>query len=96
MEASEIIEKIDQLETRCPKLGHQVSFSYCRQENAPYPCSRTVGCWHHRFPVETVLRFHLSEEQMRRLFAPPKFRVESLMETIEAAKKRCGYGHSED
>lgn len=90
MEAQEVMARIEALETRCPKLGHQVAFAYCRKEGGAVPCSRTLVCWSHRFPVEFVLRTILPPEAYEAAFGKePKSRVENLMEAIEAAKARC-------
>ena len=74
---------------RCPKLGHQIAFSYCRTENRGLPCFKTLDCWHTRFPVEELLRKELSPEEWKQAFeSPPKPKVQSLLEMIEEAKKR--------
>jgi len=76
---------------RCPKLGHQVSFVYCRRENAGLPCSRVLDCWYRYFAVEAYLRTELSEEEWRDCFEEPaKQKVLSLLEMIEEAQKRTG------
>lgn len=90
MEAHDIMARIDALETRCPKLGHEVTFGYCRREANALPCPRALGCWSPRFPVALVLRRYLGDEAYAAAFeATPKSRVQSLMEAIEAAKQRC-------
>lgn len=90
MEPQDVMARIDALETRCPKLGHQVPFAYCRKEAVSLPCPRSLVCWGHRFPVELVLRKILSPEAFEAAFGTePKSRVENLMEAIEAAKARC-------
>ncbi|SHF50934.1 hypothetical protein SAMN02745206_02139 [Desulfacinum infernum DSM 9756] len=89
MTFEQLMEKLDALEARCPKLGHQVSFGYCRRENGNLPCSRTPACWQHRFHAEAVLRRLLTPEEWDAAFSKaPKPRVDSLLEAIEAAKTR--------
>jgi hypothetical protein len=79
----------DQLELRCPKLGGEVTFAYCQLEGGDIPCSRIIGCWQPYFPVETYLRTRLTQPQWDRCFSQaPKEKVVSLIELIEAAKKR--------
>ncbi|MEJ5348043.1 MAG: hypothetical protein WHS46_05085 [Desulfosoma sp.] len=95
MNAQDILARMDALETRCPKLGHQVTFEYCRQESLKRPCSRALVCWNHRLPVEMILKKLVGEETYEAVFGgPPKSRVESLMEAIESAKQRCNAGGS--
>ena len=79
----------DRLAIRCPRLGHQIVFSYCRTENRGLPCFKTLDCWHTRFPVEELLRKELSPEEWEQAFeSPPKPKVQSLLELIEEAKHR--------
>lgn len=89
MDAKAILERIDRLETRCPKLGHQLAFSYCREESGGLPCARALACWQLRFPVELVLRRTLSDTDWNRIFVePPKSRIDALLDAIDRA--RCG------
>ena len=76
-------------EIRCPKLGGEVSLGYCLREGGDIPCSRIIGCWEPYFPVEVCLREKLSQAQWDKCFnQPPKEKIVSLIELIEAAKKR--------
>lgn len=76
---------------RCPRLGHQITFSYCRSENTGLPCFKTLDCWFDRFLVEEYLRKELKPEEWNRIFErPPKTKVLSLMELIEETKKSKG------
>ena len=78
----------DHLEIRCPKLGGEVTFAYCLTEGGDLPCPRTIVCWQPYFPVETLLRKKLTQEQWDRCFGQkPKEKMVSLIELIEAAKK---------
>jgi molybdenum cofactor cytidylyltransferase len=73
---------------RCPRLGHQIYFSYCRSENMGSPCFKILDCWFNHFPVEEYLRQDLDPEEWNRLFEnPPRSKVLSLMELIEQAKE---------
>ena len=77
------------VEIRCPRLGHQIHFEYCRTENQGLPCFKTLDCWYHHFLVETYFRENLSVEEWKKAFeAPPKPKMISLVEMIEAAKNR--------
>ena len=78
----------DDFEIRCPRLGHQISFSYCLSENMGLPCFKTLDCWHTYFEAEDFFRNRLTPEQMEQIFkkrTTPK--MLSLMELIEQAKK---------
>jgi len=81
----------DHLEIRCPRLGGEVTFSYCQAEGGDLPCPRIAVCWHPYFPVEAYLKERLTPAQWDQLFnQPPKNKVTTLVELIEAAKKRRG------
>jgi hypothetical protein len=85
----------DELEIRCPKLGGEVTFAYCKQENRGLPCARALVCWQYTFPVAAHLRETLTKEQWAHCFhTPPKDRLSSLLEVIEEAKKKKDMQHT--
>ena len=77
---------------RCPRLGHELTFGYCRQEAGRKPCRLILDCWWERFDVRSFLQAHLTEEDMvqveRAGAAPPPSKVLSLVEMIQQAKDR--------
>ncbi len=78
----------DDMRIRCPRLGHQVPFSYCRIENRGLPCFKTLDCWHLHFPVADFLKNALSPEEWEKTFERPvKPKTVSLLELIEKAKQ---------
>ena len=78
----------DTLQIRCPKLGHQIHFSYCRKENFGLPCIKTLNCWYPHFQVEAYLRKELSQDEWREAFEKPvKPKIQTLMELINQAQK---------
>ena len=78
----------DDYSIRCPRLGHQLGFSYCRSENMGLPCFKVLDCWFEHFLVEEYLREELEPEDWDRLYRrPAKSKVQSLMDLIEEAKK---------
>jgi hypothetical protein len=78
----------DDYEIRCPRLGHQISFSYCRKENKGLPCFKTLDCWYSHFLVEEFMRKELTEEEWETAFSrPTQLKTVSLVELIEQAKK---------
>lgn len=79
----------DDYEIRCPRLGHQITFSYCRSENSGLPCFKTLDCWYNHFSVEEFMRMELTPEQWEEVFGrPPKPKIISLVEMIEEAKRK--------
>ena len=78
----------DKYQIRCPRLGHQISFSYCRIENQGIPCFKTLDCWHQIFDVATLLKNELSPEVFNQTFHREiKPKILSLMDLVEQAKK---------
>jgi len=73
---------------RCPRLGHQISFDYCRHENQGLPCFKTLDCWYPHFLVEEYLRTELRPEDWDRIFSKPaKPKMISLLDLISQAKE---------
>jgi hypothetical protein len=87
-EANTDSERYDSLQIRCPRLGGEVTFKYCRVEGGELPCMRIVACWQCCISVAQYLREILSPEQLERFAEQkPKERIATLVELIEAAKK---------
>ena len=86
----------DKRSRRCPMLGHDVSFSYCRQPAADLPCRRVLDCWWETFDVEAFLRAHLDEQTLQRMLAPRQDKMTSLVELIQRAREAQHPGDSPD
>jgi len=85
----EITPPNDDYTIRCPRLGHQITFSYCRSEREGLPCFKTLDCWYMHFDVEKYMRTQLSDEDFDKAFKPSgKTKMMSLLDLIEEAKKR--------
>ena len=81
-----MIEQYDDKTVRCPRVGGDVNFKFCRSENNMLPCRWVVGCWQTRIRVDKFLDEHYSKEELARTFLPPKPKIESLLELMERAK----------
>ena len=55
----------DAFQIRCPRLGQQISYSYCCRENMGLPCFKTLDCWHPYFDVVSHLKNELSAADWR-------------------------------
>jgi len=85
-----IVDKYDQLELRCARLGGEVKYSYCRKEGGELPCLRIISCWYPFFPVEQHLRETMTAESWDAFVGQmPKDKVTTLIELIDAAKKHA-------
>jgi hypothetical protein len=77
---------------RCRRLGHEITFGYCRQETTGQPCRLILDCWWERFDVRSFLAAHLSAEAMARVertaVSPAPSKMLGLLEMIQAAKDR--------
>jgi hypothetical protein len=83
-----MIEEHDTLIIRCPMLGGEVPFQYCRTVNEDLPCRKIIICWEFRIEIGKFLNENYSIDQIQRALAPPsKTRIETLIELIEKAKK---------
>lgn len=81
-----MIDQYDDLETRCPMLGHPLTFRYCRTTSGDTPCRRLLDCWFERIPVREYADEYFSAETLAKLTAPPKPKMLTLLELIEQAK----------
>jgi hypothetical protein len=83
-----MIEEHDHLIIRCPLLGGEVPFRYCRIVSEDLPCRRIILCWEFRLEITKFLAEHYSIDQIQRaLSLPTQSRVETIVELIEKAKK---------
>jgi hypothetical protein len=57
-----VIEQHDDKTIRCPRVGGEVNFRFCRFENNMLPCRFIVGCWQGRINIEAFLDEQFSEE----------------------------------
>ena len=80
----------DEYVIRCPRLGHQIYFSYCRRENSGLPCFKTLDCWHIYFPVQEFLQQELSSDEWHNIFEKPaKPKMQSLVEILAQVQKNA-------
>jgi hypothetical protein len=86
----------DAREIRCPKLGHELTFAYCRREGGELPCPRIVRCWESFFPVESFLRETMDAAGWAAFcrHSPPD-KMTTLLDLIERAKARRQSGGTE-
>jgi hypothetical protein len=74
-----MIEQHDGLEGYCRRLGHYLSFHYCRRENEGLPCATIRDCWFERLPIGDFLERHYSPEQLARLQAPAQGKLSAIL-----------------
>jgi len=86
---SEDICKHDHRVRRCPVLGHDVAFSYCRAPGSNLPCRRIFDCWWETFDIEGFVRRHYDDADIEKILAPKDHKMVTLVELIEKAKQRA-------
>lgn len=81
--------KPDDFIIRCPRLGSDVGFGYCRASgDGQSPCFKVFDCWWETFDVVYYFKERLSEEEFEKLAcSKPKPKVLSLLEIIEQARR---------
>ncbi|MFB3885059.1 MAG: hypothetical protein ACE144_07505 [Thermodesulfobacteriota bacterium] len=83
-----MLEEQDQFIIRCPQLGGEVPFRYCRTVNEDLPCRRIILCWEFRLEIAKFLAEHYSADQIQHALSPPtQSRIETIVELIEKAKR---------
>jgi len=81
------IDSNDHRRRRCPRLGHQLTFAYCRAPGTALPCRKILDCWFEAFDVRAFLEEHFTDEQIRQALAPPDDKMTSLIDLIQQARK---------
>ncbi len=89
MDLKELMKSYRNLIIRCPRLGGEVTFSYCEREAGELPCRQVIGCWGPSFPVAAYFREILAPEAWKRFCSQvPAERMTTLIDLIEAARQR--------
>jgi len=80
------IDQYDEQEIRCPRLGGQVNFKFCRTSEAPF-CHRIIICWAERIDIGTFLSENYTPEQIHSALNKPKAtKLEQILKAMEKAK----------
>ena len=81
----------EKLERRCPRLGGEVTFGYCKVcGEEKEPCFKIFDCWWERFDVVGYMRACLPPETFHKLSKnrTPPGKVASLVDLIRQAQDR--------
>jgi len=85
-----MIEQHDEKTRRCPILGHDIAFAYCRVPGREIPCPRIFDCWWEWFDIKAFMDAHYDRETIAQVLAPPKPKMLTLCELIDKAKGEAG------
>jgi hypothetical protein len=78
--------KFDNQEIYCRKLGHYLTFKYCRQEYHMIPCSKIRECWFARIHVDQFLAQNFNEKEIVSIVHPAKPKISAIVELIQQVK----------
>ncbi|WP_319406048.1 hypothetical protein [uncultured Desulfosarcina sp.] len=81
----------ERLERRCPRLGGDVAFGYCKVcGEGETPCFKVFDCWWERFDVVAHMQAYLPPEAFAALSTNrPQPKVTSLVDLIRQAQERA-------
>jgi hypothetical protein len=81
----------EHLERRCPRLGGDVAFGYCKVcGEGETPCFKVFDCWWERFDVVAHMQACLSPQAFAALSTNrPQPKVTSLVDLIRQAQARA-------
>lgn len=84
-------KKFDLQQHYCRKLGHFLSFSYCRREQIDKPCRSIRSCWMDKFDIDQFLQDNFSESDIRHLSAQTAPKISSIIELIAAVQLKLDH-----
>ena len=88
MNPSEFEKHNDEKKIYCRKLGHDITFGYCRKEGITEPCYRIVRCWIEHIDIEGYLTDKFGDTFLDKFAGrESKDKITSIVEILEKAKK---------
>jgi hypothetical protein len=72
----------------CRKLGHHLTFQYCRRENKGLPCKKIIDCWFEKFNIQSYLQEYYKESELKHIFEAPRPKMTTLLDLIKQAQER--------
>ncbi len=85
-----MLEEHDERSRRCPRLGHEVTFHYCRTQEGSSLCGRILDCWWEAFDVRAFVAEHFGPEKVEELLDrehPNK--VMSILDIVQQVQQRA-------
>jgi len=74
---------------RCPMLGGEVPFRYCRTVDEGNPCRRIETCWDGLMDIHGFLRTHYDLDELRENWdRPRKQKIVSILEILQNVQKK--------
>jgi len=83
-----VLDAHDQRTLRCPRLGGETTFAYCRQAGTPF-CPSLIACWAVRLDIGQFLADHYTPEQIQAgLRLPGQTKVQRLVKLAGDARNK--------
>ena len=82
-----MIQEYDSEEFYCPKLGHHLTFEYCRSENFGIPCFRIYMCCSAKIPIQEYLSNNYPDAVITRISKPRENKITSILKLVTNAQK---------
>ena len=70
----------------CRRLGHDLTFAYCRRGSRGLPCAAILGCWRERLPVSEILTAQFSPEELAQAFRPPQDKLSNILDIVRQVR----------
>ncbi len=68
---------------RCPELGGEVTFGYCRKMASGLPCHHLYHCWEESLDIDAYVKHNFTPEQIAQAFeTPPRGRVGTIYDVL--------------
>ena len=79
-------ERYDNQELYCRKLGHYLTFKYCRKESDFLPCSKIFECWSSKININEFCSNNYKQEDINRLHQLTKPKIATILDIIQNVK----------
>ena len=77
----------DAEEIRCRRLGHDLTFKYCRKESMDEPCAKIIDCWFSRIGILEYLNSQFGTKFLHEFVnRERKDKITSILEIVDRNK----------
>ncbi len=73
----------------CRKLGHHLTFNYCRNEHHQLPCPKIRDCWYKTIDIDRFVTQNYPTRETNYLFQPAEPKINTLIELIQRAQQNA-------
>jgi hypothetical protein len=83
-----MIDEHDDRRRRCPTLGHEISFAYCRCPGSTLPCRKVFDCWFETFDIREFMQTNFEQSTIDAITAPPPSKMQTIFDIIRQAQEK--------